>query len=132
MTNQKSHEDTCKNQCKRLVLPAGYCLAILLCLLWSVRVHAVELSSEEKEYLRAKDTIVFVSQTRYPPFEFTDTADGQREGMMLDLVRWMAVEMGFKPVFLDMTFQQAQEAVMLYSLSNCNSCGFKLSLRRNI
>ena len=112
MTNQKSHEDTCKNQCKRLVLLAGYCLAILLCLLWSVRVHAVELSSEEKEYLRAKDTIVFVSQTRYPPFEFTDTADGQREGMMLDLVRWMAVEMGFKPVFLDMTFQQAQEAVL--------------------
>lgn len=31
---------------------------------------------------------------------------------MLDLVRWMAVETGFKPVFLDMTFQQAQEAVL--------------------
>ncbi|MEI6154922.1 MAG: PAS domain S-box protein, partial [Deltaproteobacteria bacterium] len=32
--------------------------------------------------------------------------------MMLDIVRWMAVEMGFKPVFTDMTFQQAQEAVL--------------------
>ncbi|MCX5883770.1 MAG: transporter substrate-binding domain-containing protein, partial [Deltaproteobacteria bacterium] len=62
-------------------------------------------------YLRTKDTIVFVSQTQYPPFEFID-ANGQHEGMMLDMIRWMAVEMCFKPVFIDMTFQQAQEAVL--------------------
>ncbi len=31
---------------------------------------------------------------------------------MLDVIRWMAVEIGFKPVFIDMTFQQAQDAVL--------------------
>jgi PAS domain S-box-containing protein len=72
---------------------------------------AIELSNEEKEYLQTKDAIVFVSQTRYPPFEFTD-ANQQHEGMMLDVVRWMAVEMGFKPVFMDMAFQEAQAAVL--------------------
>ncbi|MEN6436995.1 MAG: transporter substrate-binding domain-containing protein [Syntrophobacter sp.] len=72
---------------------------------------AVDLSSEEREYLRAKNTVVFVSQTRYPPFEFTHE-NGQHEGMMLDVIRWMAVEMGFHPVFIDATFQQAQRIVL--------------------
>lgn len=73
--------------------------------------YAINLSNEERAYLKAKDTVIFVSQTEYPPFEFVD-ANGQHEGMMLDIVRWIAVEAGFKPVFMDMTFQQAQEAVL--------------------
>jgi len=55
--------------------------------------------------------LVFVSQVRYPPFEFIDE-NLQHEGMMLDVVRWIAVETGFQPVFLDMPFQQAQDAVL--------------------
>lgn len=75
------------------------------------QVCAIGLSREEKEYLRKKEQIIFISQTKYPPFEFVD-ANRQHEGMMLDIARWMAVEMGFKPVFIDMTFQQAQETVL--------------------
>ncbi|PKN04622.1 MAG: hypothetical protein CVU74_05955, partial [Deltaproteobacteria bacterium HGW-Deltaproteobacteria-9] len=89
------------------------CCFSLIFLLGSISpVCAIDLSNAEREYLRTKGTIVFVSQTRYPPFEFTDAADKQHEGMMLDIARCMAVEMGFKPVFIDMTFQQAQEAVL--------------------
>ena len=87
------------------------CFFIIFAFVFISHVYAIELSSEEKEYLRSKGEIVFVSQTRYPPFEFTD-ANRQHEGMMLDVVRWMAVEMGFQPVFTNMTFQQAQEAVL--------------------
>ncbi len=112
MTHNRTRKASNKSGRGRMAPLAANCLVILWYVLWSVQAHSIELSSEEKEYLRAKDTIVFVSQTRYPPFEFTDATGGQREGMMLDLVRWMAVEMGFKPVFLDMTFQQAQEAVL--------------------
>ncbi|MFH0782855.1 MAG: PAS domain S-box protein [Pseudomonadota bacterium] len=82
----------------------------LLCLLLS-NAYAIDLSSAEKDYLRKKNTIVFVSQTQYPPFEFIDE-NRQHEGMMLDVIRWMAVEMSFQPVFIDMPFQQAQEAVI--------------------
>ncbi|MBI5249644.1 MAG: transporter substrate-binding domain-containing protein, partial [Desulfomonile tiedjei] len=74
-------------------------------------LHALELSPKEQDVLRQKDTIVFVSQTRYPPFEFTDEND-QHEGMVLDVVRWLAVELGFRPVFINATFQEAQEAVL--------------------
>lgn len=84
-------------------------LPILLILVSSCA--ALELSSEERAFLRDKGPIVFVSQTNYPPFEFTDT-DQQREGMMLDVVRWLAVEMGFRPLFKDMSFEKAQEAVL--------------------
>jgi len=87
------------------------CFSLVFLFVSISRVCAIDLSGEEREYLRTKGTIVFVSQTRYPPFEYTD-ADRQHEGMMIDFARWMAVEMGFKPVFMNMTFQQAQEAVL--------------------
>ena len=90
---------------------AAYCCCMIFFFVFSSIGYAIELSREEMTYLRAKDMIVFVSQTQYPPFEFVD-ANGQHEGMMLDIIRWMAVEMGFKAVFMDMTFQQAQEAVL--------------------
>jgi PAS domain S-box-containing protein len=32
--------------------------------------------------------------------------------MMLDVIRWMAMEIGFQPVFTDMSFAEAQEAVL--------------------
>jgi PAS domain S-box-containing protein len=95
---------------KANVLVTCWFLILFLSLSLS-HVHAISLSKEEKEYLRTKETIVFVSQTRYPPFEFVDK-DGQLEGMMLDIVRWLAVEIGFRPMFTHMTFQQAQEAVL--------------------
>ena len=87
------------------------CLSLVFLFISISHVFAIDLSSEEREYLSTKGTIVFVSQTRYPPFEITD-ANRQHEGMMLDIARWIAVEMGFKPVFTNMTFQQAQEAIL--------------------
>jgi PAS domain S-box-containing protein len=84
-------------------------LLVIHCLITSVA--AVELTEGERTFIRNKGSIVFVSQSNYPPFEFTNPVDGQREGMMLDVVRWLAVELGFQPKFIDMSFQQAQEAV---------------------
>ena len=72
---------------------------------------AVDLSKDEQAYLSAKSTIVFVSQTRYPPFEFVDT-DGERTGMCIELARWMATELGFNASFKDMSFQDAQKAII--------------------
>ncbi|MEW6348648.1 MAG: PAS domain S-box protein [Thermodesulfobacteriota bacterium] len=74
-------------------------------------LHALELSPKEQAFLSERDSIVFVSQTRYPPFEFTDK-NGQHEGMMRDVVRWLAVEIGFRPAFTDATFAEAQQAVL--------------------
>lgn len=80
---------------------------------WSISetCSAIDLTPEESAYIHSAETIVFVSQTHYPPFEFTDDK-GQQDGMMIDVIRWMAVEIGFKAVFTDMSFQQAQEAVL--------------------
>lgn len=45
--------------------------AVLFLILFSIKpALAVELSKVEQAYLRSKETIRFVSQTRYPPFEF--------------------------------------------------------------
>ncbi len=69
------------------------------------------LTGAERAWLKRNEPIRFVSQTAYPPFEFIGS-DGQGQGMCLDLVRWMSRELGFKVVFEDMSFQQAQEAVL--------------------
>ena len=72
---------------------------------------AVQLSDAEKRWLTGKDEIVFVSQTRYPPFEFIDK-ENNREGMCIELVRWIATEFGFKTRFRDMSFQRAQQEIL--------------------
>ena len=96
---------------RRSTLLAVSCACLFILMHCISTCCALDLSAAEKEFLRAKDTIVFVSQTQYPPFEFT-TANQQHEGMMLDVVRWMAVEIGFHPIFIDMPFLEAQEAVL--------------------
>ena len=84
-------------------------LVIFLCPIKPV--SAIELSKEERAYLDEKGTIIFVSQTRYPPFEFVDK-NGEHTGMCIELARWMATELGFTARFVDSSFQAAQEAIL--------------------
>ncbi|MGL1930254.1 MAG: transporter substrate-binding domain-containing protein [Desulfotalea sp.] len=70
-----------------------------------------QLSIAEQSWLAQKGEIVFASQTAYPPFEFIDI-DKSRAGMSLELVRWIATEYGIKARFRDMSFEEAQQAVL--------------------
>ncbi|HDS16784.1 MAG TPA: transporter substrate-binding domain-containing protein [Proteobacteria bacterium] len=72
---------------------------------------ATFLSAAEQQWLKEKKEIVFISQTLYPPFEFI-AADNNRKGMCIELVSWIATELGFKAVFQDASFAEAQAAVL--------------------
>lgn len=72
---------------------------------------ADELTEEQREYLEQKDTIVFISQSNYPPFEFVDE-EGNLDGMCVELARWVATEYGFKTRFVNADFEAAQLAVL--------------------
>ncbi len=69
------------------------------------------LTEEELQYLQDNPEIVFVSQTSYPPFEFIDDS-GERQGMCIELARWISTEFGFQAAFVDMNFQDAQNAIL--------------------
>ena len=87
-------------------------IAIGVCLFQSIpAAFAIELSALEKSYLKEKGTIVLVSQTQYPPFEFVGP-DGDHTGMCIELVRWISTEFGFKVHFTDTPFNKAQEDVL--------------------
>ena len=73
--------------------------------------RAERLTQGEREWLDRKGEVVFVSETAYPPFEFVD-GEGNRRGMCIELVQWMATELGFKAALRDTTFKGAQEAVL--------------------
>jgi PAS domain S-box-containing protein len=88
------------------------CFMLFFWIVAAATCSAFDLTQEESAYIHSTDTIIFVSQTHYPPFEFID-AQGQHDGMMIDIIRWMAVEIGFRAVFTDMSFQQAQDAVLI-------------------
>ncbi|MBN2706884.1 MAG: transporter substrate-binding domain-containing protein [Deltaproteobacteria bacterium] len=72
---------------------------------------ATFLSAAEQQWLKEKKEIVFISQTLYPPFEFIG-ADNNRKGMCIELASWIATEFGFKAVFQDASFAEAQAAVL--------------------
>ena len=70
------------------------------------------LSDDERDFLAQAGPIVFVSQTRYPPFEFVDPSTGARKGMMVELATWISTEFGFHAEFTDTVFLDAQRAVL--------------------
>jgi len=90
---------------------AAFLFAILFFIYPVKSSLALELSAAEKSYLKNKSTIVFVSQTRYPPFEFVDKT-GEHTGMCIELARWMATELGFTARFIDTSFNQAQKRIL--------------------
>ncbi len=69
------------------------------------------LSAAERAWLRENSPLTFVSQTTYPPFEFLDE-QGMPQGMCIELIQWMATELGFKALFRNMAFHEAQQAVL--------------------
>lgn len=102
----------------RVIVPSVLISVVVLLLLLLIPsrqvVHAknaISLTPQERQYLDSHNSIVFVSQTTYPPFEFLQQ-DGTMDGMCIELARWMSTELGIKVQFLDMPFQQAQEAVL--------------------
>lgn len=86
-------------------------LAVLALVLAGITGWQDVLTREERDWLKKKGEVVFVSQTSYPPFEFTDKY-GKRQGMCLELVRWIATEFGFRVRLTDATFARAQQAVL--------------------
>ena len=69
-----------------------------------------DLTPEETTYLRNHGPVVFVSQSQYAPFEFIRD-NGNRDGMCIELARWIATEFGFQASFVDTSFARAQEMV---------------------
>ncbi len=98
---------------KKIVLSRIFLiLSAILFFIYPVKSSfALELSTAEKTYLKNKGTIVFVSQTRYPPFEFVDKT-GAHTGMCIELAGWMATELGFNARFTDTSFIQAQRDIL--------------------
>jgi len=89
-----------------------FCGALLLIFLFGYTLFDdSSLTREEKEYLKNKKEIVFVSQINYPPFEFlSDRLESN--GMMVELARLMSTEFGFESRFINTTFARAQEMVL--------------------
>jgi PAS domain S-box-containing protein len=68
---------------------------------------AAPLNEAERAYLASKEELVFVSQPDYAPFEFARKR--QLSGMNVELVQWMAADMGFKVRFETASLAKAQE-----------------------
>ncbi|MBW2606738.1 MAG: transporter substrate-binding domain-containing protein [Deltaproteobacteria bacterium] len=98
---------------RRHLFPTGFFALVIILVLTQLITfsHAEELTKVEAAYLKQKDTIVFISQTHYPPFEFVGP-DGDHTGMCIELVRWIATQFGFKAHFTDMPFKEAQQAIL--------------------
>ncbi len=78
--------------------------------LGTVACAELDLNEEEQAYINNRGPIVFVSQSHYAPFEFIH-ADGNRDGMCIELARWIATELGFKARFVDSSFASAQQMI---------------------
>ncbi len=84
-------------------------ISLTVQLLLSVPVFAAPLNERETNYLRQKGEIVFVSQPEHAPFEYIHKEN--LTGMNVELVQWMAADMGFKARFEIAPLEQALNMV---------------------
>ncbi len=68
---------------------------------------AAPLSEKEIDYLNGKEEIIFVAQPRHAPFEFVRKK--HISGMNVELVQWMAADMGFRVRFETAPLSEALE-----------------------
>ncbi|MCX8058568.1 MAG: transporter substrate-binding domain-containing protein [Spirochaetes bacterium] len=73
--------------------------------------YSLSLNKSEKEYIRNKKKIKFVTQKNYAPFEFIDSNNNVK-GMMVDLLTWISTYYGFEIEFFSTNFKEAQELVL--------------------
>ena len=96
---------------KLIIILAITTTILIIASIFNIKKQSETLTEQEKNYLRQKDKIVFVSQTHYPPFEFL-TPEGERSGMSIELARWMGTELGFNTKFIDTSFIHAQKMIL--------------------
>ncbi len=89
-----------------------YAFFLLLTLLFGNNSLAQQhiLNATQKKYIENLKEIIFIGQKKYPPFEFEK--NGEYTGMTIELIRWIAAEMGFKARFKSASFHDAQKAVL--------------------
>ncbi len=87
-------------------------ILVILLVIASVNIRGnIYLTNEEQAYLKEKQEIVFVGQTNYPPFEFINE-NNMYDGMIIEQIRWISTELGFKAVFTHKSFSEAQADVL--------------------
>jgi PAS domain S-box-containing protein len=72
-------------------------------------VFSTPLDEQDSAYLETKEEIVFVSQPAHAPFEFI--RNEQISGMNVEIIQWMAADMGFKTRFETAPLEQGMEMV---------------------
>jgi PAS domain S-box-containing protein len=86
--------------------------ALLIMNIFGVSLFGTSLSDAEKAWLEKRgNSIIFTGQEYYPPFEFIDE-QGNYNGIVIELIHWMGVELGFKPIFEPRDFNSAQNAIL--------------------
>ena len=89
------------------------CIAAFLFLaVCTASARTVSLTPQEKAWLDERGGVIrFASAQNYPPFEFTGE-NGESLGIVVDLVKNLAVGAGFKAEFSHMTDEESRDAVL--------------------
>ncbi len=95
---------------KRILILILLLIFIILFFLYFY-LSRTNLTAEEKTFLKEKGIITFVSQTNYPPFEFTDK-NNKQTGITIELARWISTVYGIKAKFLDTDFYNAKQMIL--------------------
>jgi len=93
-----------------LVILTLIIFVLILSINFKKNYYKTRLTKDEIRYLKEKKNITFTGQINYAPFEYLDK-DGNYNGMMIDLLRWISYEFGFNISFKPTTFLEAQNLV---------------------
>jgi len=91
---------------------SAFFFLVLFFAVFTASARTVNLTPQEKAWLNERGGVIrFASAQNYPPFEFAGE-NGESLGMVVELVKRLAAEAGFRAEFFHMTAEAAREAVL--------------------
>lgn len=73
--------------------------------------YSLPLTSEEQAYLKEKGTIVYGMDWKAPPLTFTNEEDGQNEGLLIDYMTSLSIELGVNVSFTALPFNEVMNSL---------------------
>lgn len=73
--------------------------------------YSQPLTEEEQSYLDSKESIVYSMDWKAPPLTFTDEATGYDEGLLVDYMRALSIELGINVEFDAVPFNEVMDSL---------------------
>lgn len=112
---------------KRLSIIVVLLFTVIAAIFLNNKNNDIRFTSEEIEWLKSQDSIIYAANENAPPLRFVDEVDNQYKGVVVDYINQLSLEIG---VDIQTVPMEWDEALLSLREGNTNICDFFINEER--